>query len=706
MPRKFFGSSSLRTKNKRLPGASGEQQRQESEARYRSVVELCPDALLIHRDFYVIFANPAALKLFGTTDETQLLCKNLLDCVHPDDRELARQRVRYLLTTGTTTPYIEQRWMDLNGNVLEVEVAGRACEWQGQPVIQMIVRDIGERKQAERDLRQSEERYAMAVEGSQNGIWDWDLRTGETHFSPRWEQMIGYAEGEFPNHVDAWVAHLHPDDWPRVEATLSAYFNRETDVYEAEFRMRHKDGSFPWILARGVARFDSEGKPYRMAGSHMDITERKRLTEQLQTANEWQNDAIEQLTLQQAELQAANSRLESLATTDGLTGLKNHRSLHERLLEEYDRALRYNTLLSVLMLDVDKFKEYNDRNGHPAGDAVLRQLAQILRETARACDVVARYGGEEFAVLLPGADEQEAKTAAERIRYAVETAVWPDGFMTMSVGAATLAPTTPHSDSLLAEADAALYRSKHRGRNCVTHASDPVNSETLDTEAARWYDGLLQKLLAAQAETMGSASEQVRETLYQAYDATMVSWSRILNLKDKETEGHSVRVTEMMVRLARHLNFNEQEIQFARWGALLHDIGKMAVPDSILHKPGQLTEDEWEIMRQHATIAYDMLQPIQFLGPAIDIPYCHHEKWNGTGYPRGLKGDEIPLTARLFAVIDVYDALTSDRPYRKAWPEEKARAYLQEQAGTHFDPRAVTAFLSMPEERSADRIAA
>ena len=134
---------------------------------------------------------------------------------------------------------------------------------------------------------------------------------------------------------------------------------------------------------------------------------------------------------------------------------------------------------------------------------------------------------------------------------------------------------------------------------------------------------------------------------------------------------------------------------FARWGAWLHDIGKMAVPDHILRKPGPLTDAEWIVMRQHTTIAQEMLEPIRFLGPAIDIPYCHHERWDGSGYPRGLKGDEIPLTARLFAVIDVYDALRFDRPYRKAWSEEKTLDYLWEQAGTHFDPRAVEMFFDM-----------
>jgi putative nucleotidyltransferase with HDIG domain len=182
-----------------------------------------------------------------------------------------------------------------------------------------------------------------------------------------------------------------------------------------------------------------------------------------------------------------------------------------------------------------------------------------------------------------------------------------------------------------------------------------------------------------------------------AYDDTLTGWSRALDLRDKETEGHSQRVTEMAVRLARHMGVGDSEIVHIRRGALLHDIGKMAIPDSILHKSGSLREEEWAIMKKHPVYAFEMLSPIAFLKPALDIPYCHHEKWDGSGYPRGLKGEQIPLAARVFAVVDVWDALRSDRPYRKARPREMVYAYIREQSGKHFDPRVVEAFLDISE---------
>ena len=190
-------------------------------------------------------------------------------------------------------------------------------------------------------------------------------------------------------------------------------------------------------------------------------------------------------------------------------------------------------------------------------------------------------------------------------------------------------------------------------------------------------------------------SQATNVELALAYDTTLEGWAKALELRDKETEGHSRRVTDLTVRLAAAMGVAAEDLIHIRRGALLHDIGKMGIPDSILLKPGKLTEDEWDIMRTHPTLAYDLLAPVDFLAPSLEIPYAHHERWNGSGYPRALAGDAIPLSARVFAVIDVYDALCSDRPYRPAWPEEKVRAYLRENSGIEFDPNVVEAFMAL-----------
>jgi putative nucleotidyltransferase with HDIG domain len=184
-------------------------------------------------------------------------------------------------------------------------------------------------------------------------------------------------------------------------------------------------------------------------------------------------------------------------------------------------------------------------------------------------------------------------------------------------------------------------------------------------------------------------------SLVQSYDNTLEGWAMALEYRDLETEGHSRRVTDLTLRLAKQMGMREADLPHVRRGALLHDVGKMGIPDKILLKPGPLSEEEWVVMRNHPEYAHQMLRHIDFLRPALEIPYCHHEKWDGSGYPRGLKGDEIPLAARIFAVVDVWDALLSDRPYREAWPVEKAFEYVKEQSGKHFDPAVVEAFLSL-----------
>jgi HD-GYP domain-containing protein (c-di-GMP phosphodiesterase class II) len=209
--------------------------------------------------------------------------------------------------------------------------------------------------------------------------------------------------------------------------------------------------------------------------------------------------------------------------------------------------------------------------------------------------------------------------------------------------------------------------------------------ETMASQAAIAIDnaGLLNDLQRSNME------------LAVAYDTTLEGWSRALDLRDRETEGHTRRVTDMTLQLARRVNIPDSQLVHIRRGALLHDIGKMGIPDSILLKPGPLSEEEWTTMRRHPLYALDLLAHIPYLLPALDVPYCHHERFDGSGYPRGLRGAEIPLAARLFAVVDVWDALCSDRPYRAGWPEDQVRQYIIENSGSHFDPAVVEAFLAM-----------
>ena len=228
----------------------------------------------------------------------------------------------------------------------------------------------------------------------------------------------------------------------------------------------------------------------------------------------------------------------------------------------------------------------------------------------------------------------------------------------------------------------------HRTKKVVD--SDWVSFlETLSGQAA----------IAIDNSTLFEDLQRSNTELMLAYDATLEGWAKAMELRDRKTEGHLQRVIDMTLLLAKMIGVEDDQIQHIRRGALLHDIGKMGIPDSILLKSESLTPDEWEIMRQHPVYAYELLSPISYLRPALNIPYCHHEKWDGTGYPRGLKGEEIPLPARIFAVTDVWDALTSDRPYRPAWNTQDAFAYIAQKAGKFFDPDITEAFFRLVQEQ-------
>lgn len=201
-------------------------------------------------------------------------------------------------------------------------------------------------------------------------------------------------------------------------------------------------------------------------------------------------------------------------------------------------------------------------------------------------------------------------------------------------------------------------------------------------------------LAVANARLFQKAQQALKDLTY-AYDATLMGWSQVLDMRDHITDEHTHRVADLTMKLAVRMGVPEVDLCQVRRGALLHDIGKMAIPDAILQKPGALTDEEMQIMRTHPELAYKILSKIEYLAPAMDIPYCHHEKWDGSGYPRGLRGDQIPVIAQIFSIIDVYDALTSDRPYRKAWTEQQAIDYIKNESGTHFNPELVKIFLEM-----------
>jgi len=370
-------------------------------------------------------------------------------------------------------------------------------------------------------------------------------------------------------------------------------------------------------------------------------------------------------------LSESYEELSRLANTDGLTGLGNHRYVQEALTREMERAKQNRHSVAIIMMDIDSFKLFNDTHGHMAGDKVLRLVADTIRNLTHEEDTIGRFGGDKFMIIVPRANRRRGKATAERIRRRLsEHGMHMDSGqrlpLRLSMGIAVCPDDSTNKEELLAYVDVSLFESKRAGGNTVTLANR--------------HPG---ELAAYQNTTMG-----VLDALVRAVDK-----------KDRYTKSHSEENAEYAMLLGRALGLSENTLSALRIGGLLHDIGKIGIPDHILKKPGPLTPEEREIVQRHVVLSNLIIKGIPYAEDVGDAVANHHERWDGKGYPRGLKGEEIPLLGRIMAVVDAYSAITSDRPFRKGQSHRLAIAELRRNAGTQFDPDLAEKFIEVMESR-------
>ncbi len=373
----------------------------------------------------------------------------------------------------------------------------------------------------------------------------------------------------------------------------------------------------------------------------------------------------------------------TLATQDQLTQVANRQALLTRLDSEIERATRYGRQLSIAMIDIDHFKRFNDTYGHAAGDLILHRIAQTIQESVRRVDIVGRYGGEEFLIILPETEVDAAASIAEKIRRLVgrEEIILADGTVvgaTLSAGVAGGMGVHIRLDELIRDADNALYSAKSLGRDQVY-----VFHEVEDDRRVR------------KATILPAAREAAMELGRAAMAAATDSLAAVLGQRPGWAGAPSTMIAESAMAVAHALGLPEGEIERIRTASLLHDLGKVAIPDEILSKPNGLNESEWRVVTEHPKIGQVVLEQAGALRDAGTIVLHHHEWYDGRGYPHGLSGQQIPVGARIVAVADAYEAMVAGRPYRTAISHEMALEELRRHAGLQFDPEVVTQFVSL-----------
>ena len=611
-----------------------------SEEKYRMLLLNANDGIVLAdvKTGAILEVNRKIMELTGLPAK-RLIGKHL-SALHPlRDKDRCQRLLEQALGTGQAIAG-DLCILHHDGRDIPVEISTSIIDVGGRKIIQAMFRDITLRMAAEEAQRKEKERAAqyLDIAGVIFVVLD---RTGMvTLINRKGSEILGYSEEEIVG--KNWFDRFVPE---RLRPELKSTFSRLLDgnlepVAYYENPIVRNDGTERLIAWHNTLIKDAQGRVTATLSSGEDISARKKAEEQ------------------------AGYRLEHLATLHAIDMIINS-SLDLRV-----------TLQEMLDLAVSQL--------HMDAAALL-----LLNPHTQLLEYAAIQGFRDTRIrnsLLKPGEGIAGRVALEQRRIFIANLLIEGG-------------EVPRISSLLAGEDfigcyalPLIAKGQVKGVLQVLHRSALIADD-------EWL-GLLDSLAAQAALAIDNATlfndlQRSNMELILAYDTTIEGWARALELRDRETEGHTQRATELTLILARAMGMSEAELVHARRGALLHDIGKMSIPDSILLKSGSLSDEEWRIMRRHPVYAYELLSPIAYLRPALDIPYCHHEWWDGTGYPRGLKGNEIPLAARIFSLADAWDALNSERRYHSAWPEEQVREHIRSLAGSQFDPVVVNRFLNL-----------
>jgi len=570
--------------------------------------------------------------------------------------------------------------------------------------------DITARKLAEDRLRESEERYELAAAGANDGIWDWDMVTGAAHMSPRYKEMLGYADDELDNTHEMWESLLHPDDRETAIATIHTLQTGEISEFELEYRLRHKDGGYRWILDRGKAVRDEQGRPHRAAGSHTDITEHKHSQAALvRAAEEWRRtfdavpDLIALLDLEHGITRVNRAMAERLGLApEDAVGLRCCEAVHG--LREAPPFCPHQRLLATGEPQREEVEEPNlggrfDVTVTPLRDAdgTLLGSVHVARDIteAKQAEEALRTSETRYAAFIDATDDL-VFIKDEQLRYLVVNQANADFFGRPATDIVGLtdgdlmppdaAAGCRRSDLAALERDETVIDEEPVGDRIYEVRKFPVALDGGRVGVGGYARDITEPRAAQAALTQAFAdiaagAERLQTTLHD----TVKAMGEIVGLRDPYTARHEKSVTRLAMAIAEDLGLDEQTREGLMLAGEVHDIGKICVPAEILSKPAALTGMEYRLVQQHAQTGREILSGITFQQPVAEIVGQHHERLDGSGYPDGVSGDQIRIEARILAVADVIEAMASHRPYRPALGMEAALAEVRAGAGTVYD---------------------
>lgn len=647
-----------------------------SEEKYRELVQGLPDAIAIYVEGKIVFVNNATIQLMRAKDENELLGKAAIEFVHPDYLEVVKRRMMELLKTKKPQSPLEEKFIRLDGSEVDVEVRTSPIVFAKKIAVQVIARDVTERKRTENEfLKKSKELEALFKISAH-------LRVAQTA-----QEMIPVALEQIRQtfHADAEALILLDETQTQFKYTLGGgLLSVNTGMqFEAE---NSASGHIMKTLEPYVTR-DFANDPFRTRSIKNTENIGPAVIVPLQSEKEFVGTLLcaRAKNSQLGDFTPAEVNL-LVAIGEMIGNALRRANLYDDALERLQRVQALRSIDAAINANMDSIVTLR---------VLINQILSLMKVDAAA---VLLYNPNSHLLKFAAANgfrHADIQNTRQKLNRGFANAAIVERRL-IKVENLSQAEDEIYKDMALKEGFVCGYIVPMIAKGQICGLLEIYSRSALNPNQ-EWFD-FLESLGGQAAIAINNAQlftnlEKSNLELSLAYDATIAGWSQALELKDRETEGHTLRVAAWTIELAKIAKLSEAEIVHIRRGALLHDIGKMGVPDNILNKTGALTLAEWKIMHQHAQYAYNMLSPITFLRPAMDIPYCHHERWDGGGYPRGLKGEQIPFFARLFAVIDVWDAVTSNRPYRKAWTSKKALDHIKSESGKHFDPQIVNLFV-------------